>query len=142
VVRDSSWSFGDWKLRSSVKVLRVPLPSLWGKSVLIALLLSTKKTGERGNSEINAVSDRLGEVAVGAKLLPEADEDEGLNEPVYVASHRLALLGRENPVCEVPPVLQLSAGRVAPPCANQRAAMNAWLTPLMFIVKQPCSMAE
>jgi hypothetical protein len=27
-------------------------------------------------------------------------------------------------------------------CGNQRAAMNAWLTPLMFIVKQPCSMAE
>ena len=27
-------------------------------------------------------------------------------------------------------------------CATQRAAMNAWLTPLMFMVKQPCSMAE
>jgi hypothetical protein len=50
-----------------------------GKSVPIALLLSTKKAGERGNSEINAVSDCLGEVAIGAELLPEADKDEGLN---------------------------------------------------------------
>jgi hypothetical protein len=53
-----------------------------GKSVLIALLLSTKKSGERGNSQINAVGDRLGEVTVGAKLLAEADEDKGLNQPV------------------------------------------------------------
>jgi hypothetical protein len=97
VVRDSSWRDGDWKLRSLVKVLRVPLPSLLGKSVLIALLLSTKKSGERGNNEVNAVSDRLGEVAVGAKLLAEADEDEGLDQPVYVASHRVALLGPKNP---------------------------------------------
>jgi hypothetical protein len=53
-----------------------------GKSVLIALLLSTKKSGERGNSQIDAVSDRLGEVGIGAKLLPEADEDQRLNEAV------------------------------------------------------------
>jgi hypothetical protein len=78
-------------------VLRVPLPSLWGKSVPIALLLSTKKSGERGNNEVDAVSDRLGEVTVGAKLLPKADEDQRLNESVYVASHRVALLGRKNP---------------------------------------------
>ena len=76
----------------------MPLPSLLGKSVLIALLLSTKKSGERGNSQINAVGDCLGEVAVGAKLLAEANEDQRLNESVYVASHRVALLGRENPV--------------------------------------------
>ena len=78
-------------------VLCVPLTSLLGKSVPIALLLSTKKTGERGNSEIDAVSDRLGEVAVGAKLLAEANEDQRLNQPVYVASHRVALRGRKNP---------------------------------------------
>ena len=75
----------------------MPLPSLLGKSVPIALLLSTKKAGERGNSEINAVSDCLGEVAIGAELLPEADEDQRLNEAVYVASHRVALRGRKNP---------------------------------------------
>jgi len=27
-------------------------------------------------------------------------------------------------------------------CVDQSAAMNAWLTPLMFMVKQPCSIAE
>jgi hypothetical protein len=48
-------------------------------------------------------------------LLAEADEDEGLNQPVEVSSHRVALLGPKNPVRESPPVLQLSAGRVAPP---------------------------
>jgi hypothetical protein len=62
----------------------------------------------------------LGEVGVGAKLLAEADEDQRLNEAVYVASHRVALLGRKNPVCESPPVLQLSAGRVAPPFSGSR----------------------
>jgi hypothetical protein len=97
VVRHSSSCFGDWKLRSSVGVLRVPLPSLWGKSVPIALLLSSKKSGERGNNEVDAVSDRLGKVAVGAKLLAEADENEGLDKPVKVSSHRVALLGRKNP---------------------------------------------
>lgn len=44
------------------------------------------------------MSDRLGEIAVGAKLLAKADEDEGLNEPVKSLFHRLAFLGRENPV--------------------------------------------
>jgi len=97
VVRHSSWCFGDWKLRASVSVLRVPLPSLLGKSVPLALLLSTKKTGERGNKQINAVSDRLGKVAVSAKLLAEADKNEGLYQPVKVLFHRVALLGRENP---------------------------------------------
>ena len=87
----------------------MPLPSLLGKSVPIALLLSTKKSGERGNSEINAVSDCLGEVAIGAELLPEADEDEGLNDPVEVSFHRLALLGRENPVS---PLALLPAGEL------------------------------
>jgi len=82
VVRHSSWRDGDWKLRSLVVVLRVPLPSLCGKSVLLALLLSTKKSGERGNNEVNAVSDRLGKIAVGAKLLTKANEHEGLNQPV------------------------------------------------------------
>jgi hypothetical protein len=97
VVRHSSSCFGDWKLRSSVGVLRVPLPSLWGKSVPLPLLLSTKKLADRGHKQINAVSDRLGEVAVGAKLLAEADEDEGLNEPVEVSFHGVALRGRKNP---------------------------------------------
>jgi hypothetical protein len=115
---DSSCGEGDWKLRSSVVALRVPLPSLWGKSVPIALLVSSKKSGERGNKQIDAVGDRLGEVTVGAKLLAEADKDEGLNEPVEVSCHRVALLGQKNPVCEAPPVLQLAAGRVAPPCGR------------------------
>ena len=43
------------------------------------------------------MGDRLGKVAVGAKLLAESDEDEGLDQPVYVSSHRVALLGRKNP---------------------------------------------
>lgn len=37
--------------------------------------MSTKKSGEHRNSEINATSDRLGKIAVGAKLLAEADKD-------------------------------------------------------------------
>ena len=49
--------------------------------------MSTKKTSQRSKHKINAVGDRLGEVAVGAKLLPEADKDEGLNEPVKVSFH-------------------------------------------------------
>ena len=44
------------------------------------------------------MSHRLGEVAVGAELLPEANENKGLNQPVNLLSHRLALLGRENPL--------------------------------------------
>jgi hypothetical protein len=59
--------------------------------------VSSKKSGERGNNKVNAVGDRLGEIAVGAKLLSEADKDEGLNEPVEVSFHRVALLGRKNP---------------------------------------------
>ena len=78
----------------------MPLPSLWGKSVPIALLVSSKKTGERGNNEVDAVSDRLGEIAVGAKLLAEADEDEGLNEPVEVSFHRGPSLAKESCVCD------------------------------------------
>jgi len=50
-----------------------------GKSVPLALLLSTKKARDRGNQQINAVGYRLGEIGVGAKLLAEANEDEGLN---------------------------------------------------------------
>jgi hypothetical protein len=59
--------------------------------------MSTKKTGQRSKHEINAVSDRLGEIRVRAKLLAQADENEGLNESVYVASHCVALRGRKNP---------------------------------------------
>jgi hypothetical protein len=40
----------------------------------------------------------LGQVRVGAELLPEPNKNEGLNQPVEVSSHRLALLGRENPL--------------------------------------------
>ena len=68
------------------------------RTITTALVLSTKKSGKRGNSEINAVSNRLGEVRVGPQLLAKAYEDEGLNQPVEVSSHRLALLGRENPL--------------------------------------------
>jgi hypothetical protein len=59
--------------------------------------MSTKKTSQRSKHKIDAVSDGLGEVAVGAELLPEADKDQRLNESVYVASHRVALRGRKNP---------------------------------------------
>gem|GEM_PF-5412905 len=41
--------------------------------------MSTKKTSKRSKHKINAVSDRLGEVRVSAKLLPEADEHQRLN---------------------------------------------------------------
>lgn len=78
--------------------------------------------------------NRLGEIAVGAELLPEADEHEGLDRAVEVAFHGVAVrctwLHR--------PPAQLPAGVVA----GQMAAMNAWLTPLIFIVKHPCSIAE
>jgi len=49
--------------------------------------MSTKKTSQRSEHKINAVGDRLGKVAVGAKLLAEANEDEGLNDAVEVAFH-------------------------------------------------------
>jgi len=52
------------------------------RKITAALVLSTKKSGKRRNSKINAVCDGLGNVRVGAELLPEADKDEGLNEPV------------------------------------------------------------
>ena len=61
--------------------------------------MSTKKTSQRSEHKVDAVGDRLGEVGIGAELLAEADEDQRLNESVYVASHRVALRGRENPVC-------------------------------------------
>jgi len=64
------------------------------RTITTALVLSTKKSGKRGNNEINAVSNRLGEIRVGAKLLAKAYEDEGLDQPVEVSSHRLALLGQ------------------------------------------------
>jgi hypothetical protein len=51
--------------------------------------MSTKKTSQSPKHKINAVCDRLGEVRVGAKLLAEANEDEGLNEPVEVSFHRV-----------------------------------------------------
>ena len=44
--------------------------------------MSTKKTGQRSKHKIDAASHGLGKFAVGAKLLPKADKDEGLNEPV------------------------------------------------------------
>ena len=44
------------------------------------------------------MSDSLGEIRVGAELLAEANEDQRLDRPVEVSSHRLALLGRENPL--------------------------------------------
>ena len=62
-----------------------------------ALVPSRAQSSEQGNSYVDAVGDRLGEVRVGAKLLPEANKDQRLNESVYVASHRVALLGRKNP---------------------------------------------
>ena len=58
---------------------------------------SRAESRQQGDSEVNAVSDGLGEFAVGAKLLAEADEDQRLNESVEVSSHRVALLGRKNP---------------------------------------------
>jgi hypothetical protein len=85
VVRHSSSGDGDWKLRSSVVVFEacVITPALvLARKITAALVLSTKKSGKRRNSKINAVCDYLGEVRVGAKLLAEANEDEGLNQPV------------------------------------------------------------
>jgi hypothetical protein len=52
------------------------------RKITAALVLSTKKSGKRRNSEINAVRDCLGEVRVGAKLLAEADENQRLNQLV------------------------------------------------------------
>ena len=89
-------------------------PALVASSnVTPALVLSTKKARERGNSQINAVGDRLGQIRIGAELLPEADKDEGLNQLVGVAFHGVAV---RCSVLKVPPVSQLSAGRAAPPC--------------------------
>jgi hypothetical protein len=82
VVRHSSWRDGDWKLRSSAHVLRVPLPSLVGNSVPLTLLLSTKKARDGRNQQINAVGYRLGKIGIGAQLLPKADKDQRLNQLV------------------------------------------------------------
>ena len=57
------------------------------RKVAISQLLSTKNAGKCGNNKVDAVSDRLGEITVGAKLLAEADEDEGLDQPVKMSSH-------------------------------------------------------
>ena len=75
-----------------------------GRSVLVSVgrlmtsgSSSRAESRQQGNSQINAVSDHLGKVAIGAELLAQADEDQRLNEAVYVASHRMALPGRKNP---------------------------------------------
>lgn len=44
--------------------------------------MSTKKTSQRSEHKINAVSDSLGEVGISSELLPKANKDKGLNEPV------------------------------------------------------------
>jgi hypothetical protein len=50
---------------------------------LVASVSSSRaESRQKGNSQVDSVSDCLCEVAVGAELLAEADEDEGLNEPV------------------------------------------------------------
>lgn len=75
-----------------------------GRSVLVAVgrlmtsgSSSRAESRQQGNNQIDGVSDRLGEIRIGAELLAEADEDEGLNQLVEVSSHRVALRGRKNP---------------------------------------------
>lgn len=108
--------------------LRVPLTSLGCERVRIALLLSSKKSCKRGNNEVNALGDRLGEVRVGAQLLAEADKDEGLNQTVEVSSHRLALLGQENPVS---PLARLPAGVVVD---QSMEASTSFIRCLMYLM--------
>jgi hypothetical protein len=61
-------------------------------------LRSTKKSGERGNNEVNAVSDRLGEIRIGAELLAEADEDKGLDQLVEMTFHGRPSLAKASSV--------------------------------------------
>lgn len=63
-------------------LLLVPLASQQGESVPIALLLSTMKSCEQGNSYINGVSDGSSEIRISAELLAESDEDQRLNQSV------------------------------------------------------------
>ena len=44
--------------------------------------MSTKKTSQRSEHKVDAACHRLGEFAVGAELLAQADEDQRLNESV------------------------------------------------------------
>lgn len=65
--------------------------------------MSTKESSQHGNSKVDAASDRLGEVAVGAKLLAEANKDEGLDQLVDVAFHGGPSLARESCVLKCRP---------------------------------------
>ena len=74
----------------------------WGaiskREVAISKLRSTKKPRESGDNEVDAVSNCLGEVAVGAELLAEANEDKGLDQLVEVSFHRVPSVAEESVV--------------------------------------------
>lgn len=69
-------------------LLLVPLASQRGKSVPIALLLSTMKSCEQGNSYVDGVSDCSSEIRISAELLSQSDKDQRLDDAVDVAFHR------------------------------------------------------
>jgi hypothetical protein len=68
------------------------------RNVAISKLDSTKKTRERGNQQVDAVSNRLGEIGVGPQLLAEAYEHKSLDNAVDVACHRGPSLASESSV--------------------------------------------
>jgi len=80
--------------------------------------MSTKKSGCCGNGGVNALGNRSSQLGVRAKLLAQADKQQGSDDAVDLPFHR-GPPWPENPVCELPPVSQLSAGRVAPPLFSQ-----------------------
>jgi hypothetical protein len=57
---------------------------------------SRAESSQQGNSYIDAVSDCLSKVAVGAELLAETNKDESLDDAVEVAFHGEPSVARES----------------------------------------------
>jgi hypothetical protein len=49
--------------------------------------MSTKKSGCCGNGGVNALGNGSSQLGVGAKLLAQADQEQGTNDGVHVAFH-------------------------------------------------------
>jgi hypothetical protein len=77
-------------------LLLLTLGLVASSKITMALVPSRAKSSQQGNSEVDAVCDRLGEIRISAKLLPEANEDESLNDAVEVAFHGEPSVARES----------------------------------------------
>ena len=62
--------------------------------LLLIVISSGKKLCESCRKNVNAASNRLSNLRVGAELLPKADHDERVNDSVDVTFHLRAILGK------------------------------------------------